>query len=169
MHLISSSCENFSLIPDPTEILRLSPLHHSLLSGSARPQSWMLVGMGFCRPGGVVRHGALPPANRIDIETYPYIQGKRPAREEFGIITKSHLPDNRKTNLYQLTEKGLALTPIIVELSIWGDENVRELNRTMKESPDIEIMKTNKAAFIRMIQENYKSKTGFDNRNHKIN
>ena len=84
--------------------------------------------------------------------------------EEFGIITKTQLPDNKKTNLYLLTEKGLALTPIIVELSIWSDENVRVLNKIMKESPEIEIMKSDKAAFIKMKQENYKAKNGFDNR-----
>ena len=84
--------------------------------------------------------------------------------EELGIITKTQLPDNKKTNLYLLTEKGLALTPIIVELSIWSDENLREHNKIMKESPEIEIMKSDKAAFIKMKQENYKAKNGFDNR-----
>ena len=84
--------------------------------------------------------------------------------EEVGIITKTQLPDNKKTNLYLLTEKGLALTPIIVELSIWSDENLREHNKIMKESTEIEIMKSDKAAFIKMKQENYKAKNGFDNR-----
>ena len=78
--------------------------------------------------------------------------------EELGIITKTQPPDNKKTNLYLLTEKGLALTPIIVELSIWSDENVRGLNKIMKESPEIEIMKSDKAAFITMKQENYRAK-----------
>ncbi|MEI7831458.1 MAG: helix-turn-helix domain-containing protein [Prolixibacteraceae bacterium] len=85
--------------------------------------------------------------------------------EEFGIITKTQLPDNKKTNLYLLTEKGLALTPIIVELSIWSDENVRVLNKIMKDSPEIEIMKSDKAAFIKMKQDNYKMKNGFALRN----
>jgi DNA-binding HxlR family transcriptional regulator len=83
--------------------------------------------------------------------------------EELGIITKTQLPDNKKTNLYLLTEKGLALTPIIVELSVWSDENLREHNKIMKESPEIEIMKSNKAAFIKMKQENYRAKNGFEN------
>ena len=82
--------------------------------------------------------------------------------EELGIIIKTQLPDNKKTNLYLLTEKGLALTPIIVELSVWSDENVRELNKIMKESPEIEIMKSDKAAFIKRLKENYKSKTGLN-------
>jgi DNA-binding HxlR family transcriptional regulator len=79
--------------------------------------------------------------------------------EELGIITKTQLPDNKKNNLYLLTEKGLALTPIIVELSIWSDENVRALNKTMRESPEIAIMKSNKDAFIQMIKETYQAKT----------
>jgi hypothetical protein len=63
-----------------------------------------------------------------------------------------------------LNEKGLALTPIIVELSIWSDENVRVLNKIMKESPAIEIMKSDKAVFINMKQENYGAKNGSENR-----
>ena len=79
--------------------------------------------------------------------------------EELGIITKTQLPDNKKTNLYLLTEKGLDLTPIIVELSVWSDEHVRALNAIMRDSPEIAIMKSNKTAFIKMIQETYKAKT----------
>ena len=81
--------------------------------------------------------------------------------EELGIITKTQLPDNKKTNLYLLTEKGLALTPIIVELSIRSDENVRGLNSIMRESPEIAIMKSDKKTFIKMIQKNYKAKIAF--------
>jgi len=66
---------------------------------------------------------------------------------------------NKKRNLYLLTAKGLALTPIIVEISIWSDENVRELNSIMGDSPEIAIMKGNKEAFIQMIKDNYKTKT----------
>jgi len=79
--------------------------------------------------------------------------------EELGIITKIQLPDNKKSNLYLLTEKGLALTPIIVELSIWSDENVRELNKIMRDSPEIAIMKSDKNSFIKIIIQNYKAKT----------
>ena len=86
------------------------------------------------------------------------LSSKLKCLEEFDIITKKQLPDNKKTNLYLLTEKGLALTPIIVELSIWSDENVRELNSIMRDSPEIAIMKSDKNAFIKMIQDTYKSK-----------
>jgi DNA-binding HxlR family transcriptional regulator len=87
--------------------------------------------------------------------------------EEVGIITKTQLPDNKKTNLYLLTDKGLSLTPIIVELSIWSDENLRVHNKIMKESPEIAVMKSDKAAFVKMKQNNYKVKNGFDNRNKR--
>jgi len=87
------------------------------------------------------------------------LSSKLKCLEELGIITKTQLPDNKKTNLYLLTEKGLALTPIIVELSIWSDENVRELNAIMRDSPEIAIMKSDKNTFIKMIQENYKART----------
>ncbi len=87
------------------------------------------------------------------------LSSKLKCLEELKIITKTQLPDNKKTNLYMLTEKGLALTPIIVELSIWSDENVREINSIMRDSPEIAIMKSDKVAFIKMIQDIYKSKT----------
>ena len=45
------------------------------------------------------------------------------------------------------------------QLSIWIDENVRELNSIMRDSPEIAIMKSNKDAFIQMIKDNYKAKT----------
>ena len=89
------------------------------------------------------------------------LSSKLKCLEEMGIITKTQLPDNKKTNLYLLTEMGIALTPIVVELSIWSDENVRGLNKIMRDSPEIAIMKSNKEAFIKMIQENYRSKNGF--------
>jgi DNA-binding HxlR family transcriptional regulator len=79
--------------------------------------------------------------------------------EESGIIAKFQLPNNKKSLLYLLTPRGLALTAVVVELSVWSDENVRELNSNMRESPEIAIMKSNKVAFIQMIQENYKAET----------
>ena len=53
----------------------------------------------------------------------------------------------------------MALTPILVELSICSDENVRELHSIMSDSPETAIMKSNKDAFILMIKDNYKTKT----------
>jgi len=87
------------------------------------------------------------------------LSSKLKCLEELGIIIKKQLPDNKKTNLYLLTPKGLALTPIIVELSIWSDENVRELNSIMRNSPEIAKLKRDKSAFIKMIRDNYITRT----------
>ena len=46
--------------------------------------------------------------------------------EDVGIIIKTKRPDNKKANLYLLTDKGLALTPILVELATWSDSNLRD-------------------------------------------
>ena len=43
-----------------------------------------------------------------------------------GFITKVNHPDNKKTFIYNLTEKGLSLTPVITELAVWSHNNVRE-------------------------------------------
>jgi DNA-binding HxlR family transcriptional regulator len=37
-----------------------------------------------------------------------------------GIITKNRDPNNRRSFIYALTEKGLALIPIIMEIVIWS-------------------------------------------------
>ena len=51
--------------------------------------------------------------------------------EEVGIIIKTKRPDNKKTSLYLLTEKGLALIPVLVELALWSDKNLRVQNAEM--------------------------------------
>lgn len=40
--------------------------------------------------------------------------------EEFGIITKSRDPDNRRRVLYRLTEKGADLAPAMLEIVRWS-------------------------------------------------
>ncbi|MGB0776938.1 MAG: winged helix-turn-helix transcriptional regulator [Flavobacteriaceae bacterium] len=46
--------------------------------------------------------------------------------EEFGIISKYKLPNNQKTVHYELTKKGLALGPTLIELSVWSQEHLKE-------------------------------------------
>ncbi|MCS4301995.1 MULTISPECIES: winged helix-turn-helix transcriptional regulator [Chryseobacterium] len=41
---------------------------------------------------------------------------------ENGIIDKRDHPDNKLKILYYLTEKGIDLVPIIVEINLWGDK-----------------------------------------------
>lgn len=40
--------------------------------------------------------------------------------EKFGIVTRRIDPANRRQVVYELTEKGLDLTPIIIELTLWS-------------------------------------------------
>ena len=75
--------------------------------------------------------------------------------EGFELITKEKLPDNKKTNIYRLTEKGLSLTPIVVELAYWSNINLRELNPIMRES--IPQLMDDKAGFSDFLIQNYKN------------
>lgn len=78
--------------------------------------------------------------------------------EHYDLIERKNHPTNKKTKLYHLTEKGLSLTPAIVELAIWSDQNLREYNPIMRKSPELELMKTNKAAFIETLMQKYRER-----------
>ena len=78
--------------------------------------------------------------------------------EEVHLISKSKLPNNKKTNLYHLTDKGLSLAPVIVELALWSDENLRALNPSMQKGEELELMRSNREAFIKTLKQNYKEK-----------
>jgi len=74
--------------------------------------------------------------------------------EEAGIVRKSKKEGNQKSNIYTLTEKGLGLLPIIAEITLWSDENVRELNPTMVKE-DYQYVRTNKQEFLEGIKQGY--------------
>lgn len=76
--------------------------------------------------------------------------------EEWHIITKGKLPDNKKTNIYKLTDKGLGLTPVVVDLAIWSDHHIREFNPAMRNEKELELMKNDRDSFINQLKENYK-------------
>jgi DNA-binding HxlR family transcriptional regulator len=78
--------------------------------------------------------------------------------EEAGIIIKTQRPDNKKTNLYLLTEKGLALTPILVELASWSDENLRDIHPSIMNGEAMEFLRNDKTAFAKEIEKNYREK-----------
>ncbi|MEM6629061.1 MAG: helix-turn-helix domain-containing protein [Bacteroidota bacterium] len=78
--------------------------------------------------------------------------------EELGIVSKSKLPNNKKTNLYHLTDKGLALAPIIVELALWSDGYLRELHSDMQDEEGLRRMKRNKEEFIETVQKSYRER-----------
>lgn len=51
--------------------------------------------------------------------------------EENDLISKQKLPDNQKENIYLLTEKGIELVPVITEIILWSDKNLRVQNAEM--------------------------------------
>lgn len=66
--------------------------------------------------------------------------------ESNGIITKLNHPDSKAKVLYQLTQKGIDLLPIMIEIHLWADKysNIPpERNAVIKE------LKNNKEAFIK--------------------
>jgi len=79
--------------------------------------------------------------------------------EEVHIIKKSKAEGNLKSNIYTLTEKGLNLIPVIAEITIWSDENIRELNTTMADV-DRENLKNNKQAVLDGIRQGYLKSIG---------
>jgi len=54
--------------------------------------------------------------------------------ESFEIITKRKLSGNLKENIYLLTESGINLAPVILEIVIWADKNVRKFNKNIPSS-----------------------------------
>jgi len=83
--------------------------------------------------------------------------------EEVGIIIKTKRPNNKKTNLYLLTEKGLALTPILVELASWSDENLRDIHPTIMNEEAMEFLRNDKTAFANEIENRYRKKLATNN------
>lgn len=78
--------------------------------------------------------------------------------EEVGIIIKTQRPDNKKTNLYLLTDKGLALTPILVELATWSDNHLRDIHPTIQNGEGMELLRNDKAAFASALEGKYREK-----------
>ncbi len=78
--------------------------------------------------------------------------------EELGVIIKTKRPNNKKTNLYLLTDKGLALTPILVELATWSDNHLRDIHPTILNGKQMELLRHDKAAFARMLEKKYREK-----------
>jgi len=73
--------------------------------------------------------------------------------ESYKLISKTKVTENKKENIYLLTEKGIRLTPIIIEFCLWGDSNMREFN----EIDDVEGLNLDKSFIIKSIQDNYNS------------
>ena len=72
--------------------------------------------------------------------------------ESLNVISKRKLSSNKKENIYLLTDKGIALAPVIMELVLWSDKYIREYNHDMNNN---EIRTTNKTTVIENAQNKY--------------
>jgi DNA-binding HxlR family transcriptional regulator len=75
--------------------------------------------------------------------------------EENGVIEKSAHPDSKAKILYKLTQKGIDLLPIIMEIYIWSDTYLTipaNLKATIKEA------KKDKDKFVKQVTKELKSK-----------
>lgn len=75
--------------------------------------------------------------------------------EKFGIINKDKHPNNKKTNIYTLTEKGLSFTPILIELMFWSKENIQEFHPHLNIHPELDNIKKNKEQSSKQIIATY--------------
>lgn len=77
---------------------------------------------------------------------------------ENEIITYKRLPEQKKIKIYSLTQKGLDLLPIIVEINIWSNKHLRKENPIMltNEQLGIELIDEDKEQFKEVALENYK-------------
>ncbi|MBI1316678.1 transcriptional regulator [bacterium] len=80
--------------------------------------------------------------------------------EEAGIVLKTQRPNNKKTNLYLLTDQGLALAPLLVELASWSDSYLRGLHPGMANGAELELLRKDKAAFAEHLAKVYREKRG---------
>ena len=77
--------------------------------------------------------------------------------ESLEILTKRKLPGNKKENIYLLTEKGISLAPIIMEVVLWSDKYVRQYNPEMNAYEDAHL---NKSQLVENVQEEYRKFVG---------
>jgi DNA-binding HxlR family transcriptional regulator len=73
--------------------------------------------------------------------------------ESLKVITKRKLPDNKKENIYLLTEKGIDLAPLIWEITLWSDKHVIIYNHAMNPYQDKDV---NKMIAVEQVQKKYR-------------
>ena len=73
--------------------------------------------------------------------------------ESLEVITKRKLPGNKKENIYLLTEKGIDLAPLILEIVLWSDKYVRTYNLNMNPYDRSEL---NRSLAISTVQKEYR-------------
>lgn len=88
------------------------------------------------------------------------LSAKLKCLEKHELVERKNHPTNKKTKLYTLTDKGLSLAPVIVELALWSDQYLRELNPIMQQNEALELIKNNKDAFIKQIRIQHEKREG---------
>lgn len=70
--------------------------------------------------------------------------------EAAGIISKSDHPGSKKKVLYRLTEKGIDLLPVMIEIYLWGDKyfTLSEAHKAF-----LQEVKKDKEAFIKKLKQ----------------
>ena len=71
--------------------------------------------------------------------------------ENYHLISKRKLPTNKKENIYLLTQKAIDFTPIIIEMTLWGDKYLRQFNKI----DHIEGLDADKSEVIQIIKMRY--------------
>lgn len=72
--------------------------------------------------------------------------------EKEKVISKKEHPESKVKNLYYLTEKGISLLPILVEIYLWAEQNLEIPNPQKIE------MDKDKESFIKEISEKLREK-----------
>ncbi len=71
----------------------------------------------------------------------------------YRLITRQKQENNKKENIYLLTEKAIDLSSILIDISMWGDKYLREFNQI----DNIDGLKSDRSLIIKTIKERYKS------------
>ena len=77
---------------------------------------------------------------------------------ENGLISKSKIKSNNKSIYYHLTETGLSLTSVLVELGAWAQDNLVDYNQLMDNKKSIIKIKSTKKAYSKDLKNKYISK-----------
>lgn len=71
------------------------------------------------------------------------------------LIIKTHPPNNKKVNIYHLTEKGLSISPIVYDLMAWSNNYLIDDHTDMTTFDHLSISKLPREEAINYIQEHY--------------
>lgn len=77
--------------------------------------------------------------------------------EENGIITKSEHPDSKAKVLYKLTQKGIDLLPIMIEINLWAQ---KYFNIPAERKAILKEVKKDKEKFIKTATRDLKKAAG---------